>query len=117
MIVKIQKKRFEDYTAKGFSVKIRGRVVKGFVVKKNDLFFAYLNVCKHLPITLDLNDDNFFTFDKAFLQCHMHGAMYEIETGYCVGGPCLGARLDALSLAETEDELIITVPDSAANPK
>jgi len=79
--------------------------------------FAYLNVCKHLPVTLDLNDDNFFTFDKAFLQCHMHGAMYEIETGYCVGGPCLGARLDALSLAETEDELLITVPDSAANPK
>jgi nitrite reductase/ring-hydroxylating ferredoxin subunit len=70
-----------------------------------------------LPVTLDLNDDNFFTFDQAYLQCHMHGAMYEIETGYCIGGPCLGARLDILSFVEVGEELHITVPESAADRK
>lgn len=115
MLVKIPKKKFENLSAKGFATKIKGKVIKGFVVKKEGMFYAYLNLCKHLPVTLDLNDDNFFTFDKAYLQCHMHGAMYEIETGYCIGGPCMGARLDALPMTENDDELLITVPDSAAD--
>lgn len=117
MLVKISKKKFEDLSGKGFSVKIKGKVVKGFVVKKEGNFYAYLNLCKHLPVTLDLNDENFFTFDKAYLQCHMHGAMYEIETGLCIGGPCLGARLDSLSFVEEENEINITVPESLTGTK
>ena len=114
MLVKVSKKNFDELSAKGFSVKIKGKVIKGFVVRKHDRFYAYLNLCKHLPVTLDLNDDNFFTFDKSQLQCHMHGAMYEIETGFCTAGPCQGARLDVLDLKEDESNLLITVPNSAA---
>jgi len=117
MMVRIPKKKFEELSAKPFSVKIKGKVVNGFVTKKNGRFYAYLNLCKHLPVTLDLKDGNFFTFDKAHLQCHMHGAMYEIETGFCVAGPCQGARLDALELKEDENNLLITVPESAAEIK
>jgi nitrite reductase/ring-hydroxylating ferredoxin subunit len=117
MVVKINKKKFDELTAKGFSVKIKGKLVKGFVIKKNGHFYSYLNVCKHLPVTLDLNDDNFFSFDQSQIQCHMHGAMYEIETGFCTAGPCQGARLDSLNLIEDESSLLITVPESAAEIK
>lgn len=117
MLVKVSKKKFDDLSAKTFSVKIKGKVVKGFVTKKNGEYYAYLNLCKHLPVTLDLNDGNFFTFDKTQLQCHMHGAMYEIETGFCTAGPCQGARLDALTFEEDEHHLMITVPESAAEIK
>lgn len=117
MIVSIPKKKFEELSAKGFQVKIRGKVVKGFVTKKSNQFYAYLNLCKHLPVTLDLNDENFFTFDKTHFQCHMHGAMYEIETGFCVAGPCQGARLEALEITEEENRLLINVPESAAEIK
>jgi nitrite reductase/ring-hydroxylating ferredoxin subunit len=113
MIAKVSKKNLDELTGKGFSVKVRGKLVKGFVVKKGGQFYAYMNVCKHLPVTLDLNDDNFFTFDKAYLQCHMHGAMYEIETGFCVGGPCQGSRLEPLKLMEEQNDLLITVPESS----
>ena len=47
----------------------------------------------------------------------MHGAMYEIETGLCIGGPCLGARLDSLSFIEEENEINITVPESLTGTK
>jgi nitrite reductase/ring-hydroxylating ferredoxin subunit len=117
MIVSVPKKKFEELSSKGFSVKIKGKVVKGFVTQKNGQFYAYLNLCKHLPVTLDLNDENFFTFDKTHFQCHMHGAMYEIETGFCVAGPCQGARLDALEITEEESRLLISVPESAAETK
>ena len=112
-LVVIPKKKFENLSTKTFELKIRGKIVKGFVVRKANQYFAYMNLCKHLPVTLDLNDGNFFTFDKAHFQCHMHGAMYEIETGFCVAGPCQGARLDALPIKQEESRLIIKVKDSA----
>ena len=110
-LVTVSKKNFEPLTARSFKTKIRGRVFKGFVVKKDGRYYAYQNLCQHLPITLDLNDDDFFTHDKAHLQCHMHGAMYEIESGQCIAGPCQGTNLVALQVVEEETRLVIRVPD------
>jgi nitrite reductase/ring-hydroxylating ferredoxin subunit len=39
--------------------------------------------------------------------------MYEIETGFCVGGPCQGSRLEPLKLMEEQNDLLITVPESS----
>lgn len=111
-IVVVPKKNFPDQTARSFKTKVKGRIFRGLVVRKNGRFYAYQNLCQHLPITLDLNDDKFFTHDKTHLQCHMHGAVYEIETGACVAGPCVGARLVSLELEEEETRLVIRVPES-----
>jgi nitrite reductase/ring-hydroxylating ferredoxin subunit len=113
--VTIPKKKLGELEARSFEVKIRGKIVKGFVVRKEGKYFAYQNRCMHLPVTLDLNDDKFFTHDKAHLQCHMHGAMYEMETGYCVAGPCQGARLMPLDLKEEESKVIVRVPGELAD--
>lgn len=74
-------------------------------------YYAYKNLCQHLPITLDLKDNNFFSHDKKYLQCQMHGAMYEIETGKCIAGPCLGGQLIVLALEEEGEYLKITIPE------
>ena len=111
-VVVVSKKKLAgaEPASYAFETKIRGKIVKGLVVKKNGRYFAYHNLCKHLPVTLDLNDGAFFTHDKSHLQCHMHGAMYEVETGFCVAGPCQGARLSTLIIAEEENQLVITFP-------
>ncbi len=108
--VVVEKKNFPDQSAKSFKTKVKGRIFRGIVVRKGDKFFAYQNLCQHLPITLDLNDDGFFNHEKTHLQCHMHGAMYEIETGVCVAGPCVGAGLVALELAEEPSRLLVKIP-------
>ncbi len=115
--VSISKKNFQDPGAKPFQAKIRGHIFQGLVVKKDGKFFAYHNLCQHLPITLDLRDGNFFTHDKKYLQCHMHGAMYEADTGMCIAGPCLGARLVILELVEQEKHVIVKIPSSFGKPK
>lgn len=106
-----KKKLAADPSTADFSVRIKGKIVKGFVVRRGSRYFAYQNVCQHLPVTLDLNDNSFFNHDKSLLQCQMHGALYEMETGLCVGGPCEGARLRALPLKEQKDQLIVSFPD------
>lgn len=111
-VVAVPKKNFKDLTARSFKTRVRGQVFQGFVVQKAGKFFAYHNLCQHLPITLDLGDDDFFTHDKSYLQCHMHGAMYEMETGFCVAGPCQGSRLVALEMEEEETRLVICIPEN-----
>jgi len=110
--ISISKRNFPEPGAKPFQVKVRGHIFQGIVVKKGGKFFAYQNLCQHLPITLDLKDGNFFTHDKKYLQCHMHGAMYEADTGVCIAGPCLGATLVALDLAEEVSHVIVRIPES-----
>ncbi len=116
--ISISKKNFPDPGAKPFQAKVRGHLFHGILVKKNGKFFAYHNLCQHLPITLDLRDGNFFTHDKKYLQCHMHGAMYEADTGVCIAGPCLGSKLVGLPVADVEGEshVIVTIPAEFAKP-
>jgi nitrite reductase/ring-hydroxylating ferredoxin subunit len=37
--------------------------------------------------------DEFLTKDREFIICSSHGAMYEIDTGLCIAGPCIGKSL------------------------
>ena len=46
------------------------------------------------------NPGDFFDASKLYLVCATHGALYEPDSGLCVAGPCRGARLKAVMLAE-----------------
>jgi nitrite reductase/ring-hydroxylating ferredoxin subunit len=41
--------------------------------------------------------------DGVHLACHSHGALFDIETGECVLGPCLGQSLTQVSLAVSKE--------------
>jgi nitrite reductase/ring-hydroxylating ferredoxin subunit len=74
----------------------------GFVVRYDGKVYAYLNRCAHVPIELDWIEGEFFDSSGLYLMCATHGAIYEPETGYCVGGPCRGQRLQAISVIEKD---------------
>lgn len=63
---------------------------------------AYLNRCQHLPIPLDGGSRVFLDAAGRHLRCGTHGALYRVEDGLCVGGPCPGRSLPALSLRVVE---------------
>ncbi len=64
----------------------------GFVVRKGDEVFAYANSCPHTGAMLNWGPDRFLT-RTGQIMCGVHGAVFEIETGYCTGGPCKGQSL------------------------
>lgn len=113
ILVAVSKKNFLDGSTRSFTTRVRGEEFKGFVVRKGDRYFAYQNLCRHLPVTLDLDDGHFFTHDRNHLQCHMHGAVYEIESGLCIEGPCEGARLHPLTVKEEAGQLVIQIHEPA----
>ncbi len=67
-----------DQRATGLVIRFRGRV------------HAYVNRCAHVAMELDWQPGEFFDFDREFLICATHGALYEPATGACAGGPCAG---------------------------
>lgn len=69
---------------------------KGFVVRQGDDVFAYRNYCMHLGHPLNWQPDSFLTKDRTNIICASHGAIYEIDTGLCIGGPCMGKSLRTL---------------------
>ncbi len=74
------------------------RTVEGFLACHQGKIVAYENLCRHLPLTLDYDDNRFFTADGQHFVCQTHGAMYEPLTGLCVRGPCEGAKLKPLPI-------------------
>ena len=85
----------EDPGAKGFV--IAGEwPLHGFVVRRGERAYAYVNVCPHAGRSLQWKPDAFLTRDRRLIMCSAHGAIFEIETGLCVAGPCMGAHLRAL---------------------
>ena len=44
------------------------------------------------------------------LVCATHGAIYEPDTGRCIGGPCVGDRLERLDVRREGDTIVVTWP-------
>lgn len=81
-----------------FTFEEEGISREGFLAWFEGEVVAYENVCRHLPLSLDYGDGQFFSADGAHFICQTHGALYEPRTGLCVAGPCPGARLRKLEV-------------------
>jgi nitrite reductase/ring-hydroxylating ferredoxin subunit len=95
----------KDGQSKKFNVKRGELVTEAFLIRFNGGYFAYLNLCRHWTVGLDFDDNDFFSEDKKWLVCKNHGAVYHPETGQCAGGPCNGAGLYQVPLAERKGNL------------
>jgi hypothetical protein len=49
--------------------------------------------------------DAYLNGEKTHLTCHSHGALFEIDTGEGVLGPCLGQKLTAVDIAVSDEEI------------
>ena len=78
---------------------------RGFVVRQGDQVYAYQNFCVHVGHPLNWIPNGFLTKDRSAIICASHGAIYEIDSGLCVGGPCVGKSLHRVE-AEVEDGVV-----------
>ena len=98
--------------ARRFPVIHAGRNAEGFVARHHGRLVAFVNRCRHLPLSLDYGDAEFFSRDGRHLLCKTHGALYEPSTGLCVRGPCEGDHLIPLEIA-VQDGVICLVESVA----
>jgi nitrite reductase/ring-hydroxylating ferredoxin subunit len=85
-------------TTKKFTFDTHGRKTEAFLANFQGELVAFVNRCVHLPISLDLDDNDFFTCDGNLFVCKTHGSVYDPRAGKCVGGPGQGKSLERLPL-------------------
>jgi nitrite reductase/ring-hydroxylating ferredoxin subunit len=84
-----------DGTARNFVLQMKAGRFHGFVIRKGEQVFGYRDRCPHMGLPLAQELDRYLTSGGELILCSWHGALFEIESGRCVGGPCAGARLAA----------------------
>lgn len=78
-----------------------------FVVRYQGKVYAYRNHCPHLGINLEWQPDQFLDSDGCLIQCAMHGALFLIESGHCISGPCTGQSLKPLACREEDGHILV----------
>ncbi len=88
-------------TARGFDPTGSGRDTL-FVVRRNGLH-AWRNQCPHWANTsMAWRKDAFLNRDGTRIVCAAHGAQFEIDTGLCTLGPCIGDSLTRVELITSQ---------------
>jgi nitrite reductase/ring-hydroxylating ferredoxin subunit len=99
-----------ELEARGCELDPRDELTRFLVVRKNGRIYGYRNICPHAGSPLNWSGDKFLSYDRRRLQCSLHGAQFEIETGRCLGGPCSGRGLTPVATHIEDGKIIIDVP-------
>ena len=71
-----------------------------FVVRDAGGVRAYVNSCSHTGGPLDWVPDQFLSLDRRRILRATHGALFRIDDGRCIHGPCAGKRLTPVAVAD-----------------
>ncbi len=77
-----------DGNSAAFFAERNGKKESFIVVRKKNAAFVYVNSCPHIGTPLDFSPGHFLNKDKTFIICSTHGALFRINDGFCVSGPC-----------------------------
>ncbi len=96
-----------EQRAQGFDPFDQGRVSL-FIVKRDSTLYAYRDLCPHYGDTqLPWKTNEYLDRAGEVIVCAGHGARFDIRTGHCISGPCLGQALTAVRLHVSEDGRVL----------
>ncbi len=87
----------------------RSRFLSGFVIRRGGQVYSYVNRCPHNGSRLDWVPGELFDESGEHLICATHGAIFEPETGKCVGGPCINQTLIPLAVKLEQQDIHVEV--------
>lgn len=71
----------------------------GFVVRRGGQVLGYVDQCPHTGLPLAGITGRYLTREQDMLLCAAHGALFRVEDGECLAGPCAGQRLTPWPIA------------------
>ena len=80
---------------------------RGFIVRRGDALFGYVDVCPHAGWPLAVRDERRLTRDGQYLLCTGHGALFRIEDGGCVAGPCERRALEPWPVTVRDGAVVV----------
>ena len=68
---------------------------------------AYQNSCPHLGIQLEMMPNQFLDPTQEYIVCSNHGAVFQIEDGLCIAGPCTSHKLQPAAIKVTDGSVYL----------
>lgn len=81
-----------------------------FLVRKDGRVHAYRNSCPHTGAPLEWLPNQFLDRDNGFIECALHGALFDIHDGRCLRGPCVGDHLGRLAVSVRDGVVWLASP-------
>jgi len=78
-------------------------------IRQGNQVLAYKNSCPHTGVNLEWQPNQFLDDTRQYLVCATHGALFKIEDGYCVSGPCAGDSLKKLEITQNDNEFFLNI--------
>lgn len=96
-----------DGRARGFQLG-PGELDRIVVVRNGEKISAYKDICPHYgETTLPWKKDEYLDSAGEFIVCAAHGALFEINSGECVSGPCLGDYLSPVKVELDKNQRLV----------
>jgi nitrite reductase/ring-hydroxylating ferredoxin subunit len=96
----------EEGASRGIDCEVAGKHTSVVVIRRGRVY-AYLNSCPHTGAPLEWLPHRFLDASGSFIQCATHGALFQIEDGRCIWGPCAGAHLKPVQIAERDGQIYL----------
>lgn len=95
-----------DGKARGYVLQFRESRFHGFIVRDGDDAHGYVDRCPHAGLPLAQELDQYLTSGGDYVMCSWHGALFDRQSGACVGGPCKGQTLTRWPVAVVDGALV-----------
>jgi nitrite reductase/ring-hydroxylating ferredoxin subunit len=106
-----------DGESRGFDPLRTGRDTL-FVVRRAGRVRAWRDACPHIDgAPMAWRKDAYLNADRDRIVCGAHGAQFDIETGVCVVGPCLGRGLEPVEITSMNGALYVDLWRAVDQPR
>jgi len=102
-----------DGGSNGFVVDTADGRCSIITVRRGDAVICYVNSCPHIGTPLEIQPGRFLDKSGRHILCSTHGALFRIDDGLCIAGPCANDSLTPVA-AEVRDGCVYI--DAAALP-
>jgi nitrite reductase/ring-hydroxylating ferredoxin subunit len=83
-----------------------------FALRKSGSIHVYRDICPHYgATTLAWKRNAYLAPGGEYIACSAHGALFQIEDGVCISGPCLDQALQSVA-HRVESDLVLIDPDA-----
>ena len=96
-----------DGGSQRFTAAVDGTPQALMAVRRGGDVFVYVNACPHIGAPLDFLPGQFLNRERSHILCSNHGALFRIEDGFCVHGPCNGKTLQAVRASVEGEEVFV----------
>ncbi len=99
-----------DGGSAGFIATFGDTSVSVLAVRQGDCVAVYENNCPHIGSPLDFLPGQFLNVERTHIMCSTHGALFQLDDGLCVSGPCEGDHLTPLTASVRDKGVFATKP-------